>query len=335
LWRWVFLDIILNVLLYVPLGALAYLTLARRRSRSAALTAATLLGFAMSVAMELLQAYDLGRDTGPLDVVTNTAGALAGAVLGLVFQPVLDRLAKRRARRSAVAAAGLGALWLGYQLYPFFPIFRLYRLYTARALLFHWPALRPVEIWTGAAEWLTIFLVLELLSQPFHALWLVAATMVLPLRIFIPDRSVDWNDLIAVVLGFLLVLGIPAALRVRFGVGIVCSAIAIGELAPFHFAARATAFSWTPFYATLAAERQSATQLILHKAFDYGAAVWLIHLAGWPYLRAAAIVASGLLVLEAVQRHIPGRTPESTDAVLALLMAVALWLASEFHAQRR
>jgi VanZ family protein len=29
--------------------------------------------------------------------------------------------------------------------------------------------------------------------------------------------------------------------------------------------------------------------------------------------------------LEAVQTYLPGRTPETTDSVVALLMALALW----------
>jgi len=40
-------------------------------------------------------------------------------------------------------------------------------------------------------------------------------------------------------------------------------------------------------------------------------------------------VAGSLAVLEAVQRYLPGRTPEITEPVLTLLMALALyWLSS-------
>jgi VanZ family protein len=36
-------------------------------------------------------------------------------------------------------------------------------------------------------------------------------------------------------------------------------------------------------------------------------------------------VAGSLAVLEAIQRYLPGRTPEITDSVVALLMAGVLW----------
>jgi VanZ family protein len=47
------------------------------------------------------------------------------------------------------------------------------------------------------------------------------------------------------------------------------------------------------------------------------------------------VVAAALFGLELAQQYLPGRTPESTDAVLALLMALALWLASDFRPHRR
>jgi VanZ family protein len=84
-------------------------------------------------------------------------------------------------------------------------------------------------------------------------------------------------------------------------------------------------FSWIPFAATFESERQSATVILLRKAFEYGALVWLFRTQGISYARAAVAVAGSLAVLEAIQRYLPGRTPEITDSVVALLMALALW----------
>jgi VanZ family protein len=39
-----------------------------------------------------------------------------------------------------------------------------------------------------------------------------------------------------------------------------------------------------------------------------------------------AVAAAALLGLEWVQMYLPGRTPEVTDALLAVLMGVLLWL---------
>jgi VanZ family protein len=99
-------------------------------------------------------------------------------------------------------------------------------------------------------------------------------------------------------------------------------------LSPFRFAETPTSFSWIPFAATLESSRLIATVILLRKAFEYGALVWLFRTQGISYARAAVAVAGSLALLEAIQRYLPGRTPEITESVLALLMALVLWLLS-------
>jgi VanZ family protein len=65
--------------------------------------------------------------------------------------------------------------------------------------------------------------------------------------------------------------------------------------------------------------------VLFGKAFYYGAGVWLGHARGWTYGRAAMAMATLLAVLEWAQRYLPGRSPEITDAFLALLMGLVLW----------
>jgi VanZ family protein len=330
--RWVILDVILNVLLYVPVGALAFLTFARRRrSTAVALLLAVVLGFAMSVTVEMLQAYDRGRDAGGLDVITNTTGALTGALLALLFQPAIESLAARGTRRSATAAAVLAVLWGAFQLYPFVPLFRIARLYAGLAFLKQPPVFAPVELWSATAEWFTISLLLEFAAEPLDTVWPAFLMLVIPLRLFIPGRGVGWNDLFGAGLALLLWCGMRPKRRLGAGAWIMGSAILAYELAPFHFLAHPQHFSWIPFFATLGSERQTAAVIVLRKAFEYGALVWLLHARGWSYLRSGALLAAALLGLELVQRYLPGRTPESTDAVLAALMALVLWLASDFR----
>jgi VanZ family protein len=40
---------------------------------------------------------------------------------------------------------------------------------------------------------------------------------------------------------------------------------------------------------------------------------------------AGAALAVSLLVLETVQRYLPGRTPEITDSLIAVVMTAVLW----------
>ena len=113
------------------------------------------------------------------------------------------------------------------------------------------------------------------------------------------------------------------------------SAVAVRELEPLRFLASAQRFSWIPFAASLEAERQPAAVVLLGKAFYYGAGVWLGHARGWSYARAALAMAAALAVLEWTQRYLPGRSPEITDAFLALLMGLILWFVGDSRARNK
>lgn len=334
--RWELRDFILNVALYMPVGALAYLAMVRRRhSRAVMVLSAAALGCALSATMEFFQAYDLGRDAGPEDVITNTTGALTGALLALLFQPTLETLVHRGTRRVAMAAALLTVIWGTSQLYPFFPVLTTHRLYGGLAFLASRPAFEPAAIWSVAAEWYALWLLLDAFRWPARNLWAVVSLLVLPLRLFVEYQVVGWKDLLGAGLAFVLWWVISSRRRLAFGTWMLVSAILVSELAPFHFSSRASPFSWVPFVATLSADRQRAVLILLRKMFDYGAAVWGLHATGWSYVRCGGLLAAALFALELLQRYLPGRTPESTDAVLALLMAIAVWLASDFQPRRR
>src|SRR5262245_55845958 len=75
------LDIILNVLLFLPLGIGLRLVLRTR--------AAVAIGFVCSVAIELTQLYLIaGRDASLRDVITNTLGTGIGASLVTIWRPI-------------------------------------------------------------------------------------------------------------------------------------------------------------------------------------------------------------------------------------------------------
>ena len=89
--NWVFAkDVILNVVAFVPLGFLlcAYFSSVRALNRPRLV--AIILGGAVSLTIEILQAYLPTRESGTLDIITNTTGTAAGAILcGSHFVQVL------------------------------------------------------------------------------------------------------------------------------------------------------------------------------------------------------------------------------------------------------
>ena len=74
-------DVLVNIAGFVPFGFLvcAYLSLARKTRRPALVT--IILGFAVSLAIESLQAFLPTRDSDTTDVITNTMGTCLGVGL--------------------------------------------------------------------------------------------------------------------------------------------------------------------------------------------------------------------------------------------------------------
>jgi len=326
--RWTLRDIAVNVLLYLPLGLTAFVVTARRYGRALAFGAAVVLGVALSSCMELLQIYDDHRVCNLLDVCSNSLGAFGGAAMALVFQPQLARFGHRQEHPHARSALLLVFAWLGYQLYPLFPALTRTHLRAGVHALLQTARFSPAEAWVVAAGWFAAALALEALMPRLSFPWLavLAAAVCLPGQLLIADREPRLHELAGATLASLLWRVLPSRMRPAVALWLLVSAILVRELEPFRFTAAAAPFSWIPFAASFASDREPATVVLFGKAFYYGAAIWLMSARGWPYAHSTALVAAALALLEAAQRYQPGRTPEITDAVLALLMGLILWV---------
>ncbi|HEY9141472.1 MAG TPA: VanZ family protein [Bryobacteraceae bacterium] len=331
--RFLLRDVAINVLLYMPVGAVACLVWLPRFPRAAA-AAATAFGFALSLSMELLQNYVPGRTTSLSDLTTNTLGAAAGACLAIAFAPEIVPPLYNQARRASPGASLLLACWGAYQLYPFFPILSSTHLRQAVHALIVMRALSPVGVWAAAAEWFAAALALEAVFGRWRASWLAGAMLVLGLRIFMPSRSLALDEIAGAVLAWVVWEILPSKRRLPVGVSMALSAILLVELAPFHFTAHAAPFYWTPLGATFENERWGALAILLRKAFLYGSTVWLLVRSGIAYPLAGGALAIELFILETVQRYLPGRTPEITDSLIAVLMTAALWALGDRRPRR-
>jgi len=322
--RWALRDAAINLLLYFPLGMAAFLA-ARRYGRLLAFDAAMLIALGLSASMEMLQIYDAGRTCSLFDVFCNASGAAAGAVAALALRPKLESLARRKPGWHGPAPLLLAACWASYQLYPFFPLLSQTKLRASLGMLAGSASLSAVEIWASAAEWMAAALAMEAFFGNMRPRWLLAAMACLPLRLSIAERSLTLSETLGAALALLVWSLLPPRKRSPAGLLLLASALVLRELSPFRFAETPHPFSWIPFVATFVSERQSAIVILLRKAFEYGAMVWLFRTRGISYARAAIAVAGSLAVFEAIQRYLPGRSPEITDSVLTLLMAFVLW----------
>lgn len=121
---WTGFDVMVNIVGYMPFGALIVLALHPAVRGMWAVLVAAVAGLLVSGTMETVQNYLPSRVPSSLDLLTNAGGCLAGAVLGAWFAPLLlDRSRLYLLRRrwfAAHASQGLVlvALWPLAQVYP-------------------------------------------------------------------------------------------------------------------------------------------------------------------------------------------------------------------------
>jgi VanZ family protein len=322
--RYVLRDTILNVVIYLPLGLATAFTFRRKHSRRVAAILAVAFGFLFSVSMELLQVYVPGRDPSLSDVLTNTIGTAAGAAFAICFESRLRQLAERRSGNLRPAAVLLLLIWAVSQLYPFFPAISITHLELGWAQLLQTPDFSFIETWANCAEWFAVGLALDTVFAHMRTSWLAVAMLCVPGQLFINDRSLTAPEVAGSLAALALWRFVRPKARPRWCTWMLGSAIILRQLQPFYFLAVPQPFSWIPFAATLEAGREAAAAVIARKAFDYGAMVWALRCTGVPYLAAGFAVTVALGIAEFIQTYLPGRSPEITDPLLALLMMLVL-----------
>ena len=121
---WTGFDLAVNVIGYVPLGALAVLAMYPRLRGGAATLFASVAGMLLAMLLEAVQSYLPSRVPSNLDLMTNTSGMLIGALVGEALRsPVLEQSRLRELRRSwfsEQASRGLivVSLWPLAQIFP-------------------------------------------------------------------------------------------------------------------------------------------------------------------------------------------------------------------------
>ncbi len=92
-------DIISNIFLYTPIGALGFWTLRRRGwSRIVSVLAVMVAGAGLTVAVEHLQFFSPSRVSSLIDVVSNVVGVAVGVTLSFVCQFLIPRVVESIAR---------------------------------------------------------------------------------------------------------------------------------------------------------------------------------------------------------------------------------------------
>jgi VanZ family protein len=333
--RFIFKDVVLNVLIYLPIGFFGCLAFGRSRLFSALL--AVVLGLALSGSMELLQLYDDSRTSSALDVVSNVAGAAAGVGLAFLYGRRVARLLANP-RMTAVARPSAALLllccWLGYQSFPLIPQLSRTQLSLKLSLLLRPSSFSVIQGLGTFIAWLMLARLLETVSGARTIFWML---LLLPARLFITGRTFTWPEAIGAVCACILWRRGLCRFESRTALlaWLAVTLLLLRGLAPYHWQSTASAFSWMPFGGFLEAEQGVSGMVFFDKTFLYGTTLWLFHKAGYPspiFISALAVL---LGIIEVLQTHLPGRTAEITDPLWLLILALILRLLDSADRQAR
>lgn len=326
--RYLFWDLAVNIALYLPLGIFAYLSIPARAPQWLRVLAPLALALGLSSSIEMTQLFDDGRMCSLSDVASNVTGAAVGVVAGAVYRRRWQRFLAAHGTAQLLRPSGallLLSCWIGYQVFPLFPVWGRTNLFRRLAAMPPLSSISPLETLVVCVEWLTVACLLESIRKAKNTGWLAMLLLLVPLRLIIQGRILTWPDVVGAAAAFLVWISIPRAWVRRALPLLLTGALILGELSPLHFQP-ARAFNWVPFRATFGTAWQDGLVILFRKSFWYGSVLWLWRAEGRSLAWTTAIAALALFLLERVQMYLPGRTPEITDALLAVLMGVLLWL---------
>lgn len=297
-------DSFLNLLAYIPLGFLA-------RSVTG-LGPTILLGAALSALIEIMQSFLPVRHPSFRDFVLNASGTAlgwsAGRFVEFDYTRRLSGFQKLLQSRLAILA---WLLWIIWQAAPLVPVLR------RSQLLLYWTALSEPQLSLEriASQAIAVAFLVKVTPLPIWRTGMLAAGGILWGGLAF--RNVfDYSDLVGLACGAAL-SQVPWALLAILG---------LAHLAWLQFHSIGSivdprqSFSWFPLTGFTSAPFP-VLRTTAGKALLYGATVFALTRARMHFVIAVALVALLLAAGEFFQLRIPGRTPEITDPLLAVVVA--------------
>lgn len=317
-------DLISNILLYLPLGFFTARAI-RRGSPALRVIVVTLFASVLAVSIELTQYFDAARGPSLIDAFGNTIGALLGAVAGASL-------------RHVSFAMLLLAAWIGDRLLPFVPSFDLHKYAAALKPLFVAPQFDALSAFTYLAFWLAAAALIEAIAGIEHSrrIIVVLLTFILAARVIIEGTALSASEVAGAALAVLMWITILSRLswRIPAVAALFVVFISLEALRPFHFLPAPRSFTWVPFIGFMEGPREGGSRVFLQKTYMYGALVWLLARGGCSYALTAASAATLVFCLRLIQVYLPGRSAESGDAVMVLILAGVMALLEPQHPAR-
>lgn len=341
-------DMITNVLVYMPAGLLWTALLARQMRWAAAVVLATVMGTGLSFSLEAVQVFLPFRNSALSDLVLNALGSGLGGAIALVLSAHTragSRLHNFRAHAfmpGAIANIGLLvlALWALSQLSPLVPSLGVSNLREGLKPLWFtltgqasFVAGQSVEYFCVVLGLGGIFLSLSRARGLGLFLFMIFVAAVLLMKVPVMSRQLSAEALSGSV-GALLVLSVlhrvPGRLLVTIAGAFLLAGFVTGALRESGSSTQTFAFNWVPFKGHM----QNIVGLanILASSWVFLGMGYVARYLSRPSLAVVTAGVGALLILglaslmEFLQLGIPGRVPDVTDVIIAVVAWLCAWI---------
>jgi VanZ family protein len=217
---------------------------------------------------------------------------------------------------------------LAYRLYPYVPTIDAHKYWHSVKPLITHPGFAPWPIFRYFILWLTVsYLLAQALRRNYSRIaGLLFAAFVFAAKVVIVGQTLSASEIAGAVPAFFLWFAFlgrsdaaPAIVLVLLG-----ASVTILRLQPFEFHAQATQFGWMPFRSILRGSLGADYVACVEKIFLYGSLIWIGSRAGLSLWISTCGVGVLLLVTSLAETHLPGRSAEVTDCVMAVLIGCGL-----------
>lgn len=336
-------DIITNLVIYVPFGALLAILLKRHFTSTRTVLLVFICGFFLSLTLEYIQFFLPGRVTSLVDILLNSGGALLGALIpSLIYRGTrtYTKLFNIRhqwfnPRDTTELGIAVILLWVASQIFPLIPTFDL-KLWQASLLPVrnilshpeHFDYLKTCLFALNITALSIIYTTLTHQRRPAFILFVVFIFSVIMLKVPVINHKLYLEDIAGLMLG----IAIFATLyRLRLSTPIIAIlslvlAYALGTLVAEQYSSHIVqTINWIPFRGQVG--RINGMIEIIKNLWPFAAMAYLtLHAHGIPRpdLKRRGTLAIFIMVMtiEMAQQYIPGRYPDITD----VLVATAGWL---------
>jgi glycopeptide antibiotics resistance protein len=330
------LDIVKNIVLFMPLGFLVAVMAAHAPTARAAFVLRWALGAcAFAAALQVAQVY-LPRDPEAADILTN----MIGFALGYFGGPLLRALHLQvhpsgRIRGSEPFLLVLTGIWLCAVMFPFLPVWRsdmLREQWVPLSLLVEIETPRQFALHSGVT-YIGMYAVYHLL-QPLprvgrHAGLAMgfAFLAAVEAKLFGFSQTPTWGMLTGMLAGLMAWIVAHRLLSVaqaRLALGVVALALyVVYAVLPLNFRAPVF-FQWWPFGSLLGGNLSVALRGYCIEALALGTLMWVMTRSSLRISTAALAVGSLGFACEWLQRYLQYRTPEIGAVVMVAVLAFLL-----------